>query len=158
MSIERARADLDHLAKKGDDLRAELANVEAEAARIRIYLEYVERYRDEDPSASQLLAAAEHDDGNLLEPESSLTSSQGGRPRGGGISEMAVNAAVEYIRLTQTAQHARDLVEVLEQKGIHIKGANQVSNLSGYLSRSYQLKNDRAFGWSLAEWPDHHAP
>jgi hypothetical protein len=45
-----------------------------------------------------------------------------------------------------------DLVTEIIKRDIEISGSNPISNLSGTLSKSVELVNDRVTGWPLAAW------
>lgn len=132
--IERARADIVKMTGEISRLQAHLTALHQRRDKVRAYIEMAEFYETEESATESV------------------------RPRG-GISGAAVRAAVEAIRERRTAIHTRELLEVLAKQGIQINGSNPVANLSGFLSRSDELRNSRASGWGLAEWgtpPDEH--
>lgn len=138
MSIERARADLDNALADRDSLREQLRAVDERVAKITAFLEMFQVY-------------------SAPPPKPQATAPRGGRPAG-GVSSQAVDLAIAAIRKEGRALHTRDLLPRLAEAGLHIGGANPAANLSGFLSRSDKLKNSRAAGWSLAEWPSDEAP
>lgn len=125
--IERAKADLSKMTTEISRLQMHLAMLQQRREKVSAYVEMAEFYETEDSVAETA------------------------RPRG-GTSGAAVRAAVEAIRTRRVAIHTRELLEMLTKQGLHIGGTNPVANLSGFLSRSDELRNSRANGWGLAEW------
>ena len=76
----------------------------------------------------------------------------------GGTSGAAVNMVIQFLNETGKSHHTRDLIELLKSKGVIIGGKDPVANLSGFLSRSDELRNVRPHGWVLASWDGHRAP
>lgn len=137
MSMARAQLDLKRLETQAVDLRAKLVAIEAQVEKVRAYIEIAKLYADDAPAD------------RLISPEKK---SKGGRPSG-GISTQAVETSLAIIRAARKPLHTRDLIRELAARGVVIGGTNPVTNLSGFLSRSPELKNSRTLGWSLAEWP-----
>lgn len=123
--------------------KIDLAKMGAEIARLRIQLQSLEHRSDKVHAYIEMAEFYELDDGEA----------ESGRPRG-GVSGAAVRASVEAIRERKQHIHTRELLEILAKQGIQVGGSNPVGNLSGFLSRSEELRNSRARGWGLANWEE----
>ena len=141
MSIERARADLDRLDGEAEALRGKLSSIEAQIAKINIFLEMAKLYGAGPLNADVIVQAPKV-----------------GRPVGGGNAGRKVEAAIAAITAARGPIHTRELISKLSAQGIEISGRDPVVNLSSTLSRSEKLKNRRASGWSLKEWPGDFPP
>ena len=141
MAIEQAHADLQRLTTEAERLRSKISDVAAQIAKIRIYLEMAHVYGGD---AASLI------DGDA--------SPKIGRPVGSGSEGRKVDAAVSAITAKGGPISTRELIAILNGHGIEIAGSDPFVNLSSTLSRSNRLKNRRAVGWSLAEWPSDYAP
>lgn len=127
--IDRAKADI---AK----MRSEIGQIENRLEGLRSRLQKAEAYVE--------MSA-------LYESEASFQENTRVRT---GIAAIAVNHAKELITEKWESIHTRDILKSLENIGVQVGGNNPVANLSGFLSRSEDLKNDRAKGWGLSEWGD----
>jgi hypothetical protein len=146
MSLERARADLADLEQAADALRAKLAEVEASAAKVRIYIEMAALYGASPPPAPTASPAG------APNGASRPARSKGGRPRReGGIVDKAQRAAEAFLRTTKQATDIGEIFQALENQGISIGGLHPRSNLSGMLSKSPALQSSKD-GWMLSEW------
>lgn len=127
--IERAKADLNKLNAEISRLHIQVKMTESRRDKVRAYIEMAEFYESEDAAV------------------------ESARPRG-GVSGAAVRASAEAIRERKKHIHTRELLDILARQGIQVGGSNPAANLSGFLSRSDELKNSRSHGWGLAEWGD----
>ncbi len=127
--IERAKSDLAKLKIEISRLRSQIESMESRRDKVSAYIEMADIYESEDGLADGLRAK-------------------------GGISGAAVRGAVDAIRERKAPIHTRELLEILAKQGIHVGGSNPVANLSGFLSRSEELRNSRALGWGLAGWTE----
>lgn len=143
MSVCRAQEDLRRLRQEATDLETKLAEVKSKIEKLSIYIELSKVYGGQT---------------YLSPPVNRSPSPTGGRPKGGGISAAAVESAIAAITKAQSPLHTRKLLEILVAEGLEIGGVNPVANLSGFLSRSLALKNNRTHGWSLSAWPTPFAP
>ena len=125
--IERAKADLARIEADVERVRAQMASLGVRREKVRAYIEMAEFYESNDAEFESARAK-------------------------GGVSGAAVRASVEAIRERGKAIHTRELLEILGKQNIQIGGKEPVANLSGFLSRSDELRNSRAHGWGLAEW------
>lgn len=138
MARERAEADLRRLTQEADVLRTKLADMDAKIEKLKIYLEMARLY-----------------EGTSYAPPAIMMRTSpptGGRPSGVGVTAQAVEISKAAIRERGKPIHTRELLEILAEQNVVIGGANPVANLSGFLSRSHDLKNSRKYGWGLAEW------
>lgn len=127
--IGRAKLDLAKLIAEISRLQMQIKSMEMRRDKVRAYIEMAEIYESEDAAV------------------------EGTRTRG-GVSSTAVRASVEAVRERKKHIHTRELLEILARQGVQIGGNNPAANLSGFLSRSDELKNNRSHGWGLAEWGD----
>jgi hypothetical protein len=134
MSVERAQSDLNRLQSEAHALRERLADIQQKITKVSAYLEMAKLYGD----------------GGVIE---SVTSARASRAQPMGVSYRAVAMCVTAIREARKPLHTRELLEILRQQGLEIGGVNPIANLSGFLSRSSELRNSRTHGWSLKEWP-----
>ncbi|MGF7211591.1 hypothetical protein GGE65_006208 [Skermanella aerolata] len=132
MSIEKAKSDLSKLTMEINRLDVMLSDARQRATKLRHYIEIAQAY----------------------EAESFVSSPAGrlGTPNKSALISSTVKSMLESER---RFIRTRDLVGELMKKGIDVGGSNPVTNLSGFLSRSEDLYNDRTLGWGLAEWKDH---
>ena len=142
MSVERAKSDLEQLELQIALSRQHIAEAEAQAEKIRAYLELAAVYG--------AIPTATH--APLRAFVGSAASRGGPREAGVGISHQATNAVVERLKDLGRPTHTRELLKYVETKGMHIGGKDPVANLSGFLSRSGLLVSSRMNGWSLKEW------
>lgn len=131
MSIEKAKSDLAKLNMEINRLDMILTDARQRATKLRHYIEIAQTYEADQSVSSQA--------GRLGTPNKSATISS--------TVKSMLESERRYIR-------TRDLVVELTKKGIDVGGSNPVTNLSGFLSRSEDLYNDRTLGWGLAEWKD----
>lgn len=143
MSIERASADLTRLEGELRRLRDRVAEMDAQASRLRTYLAVAREYERAEGHPFLSLDARHA----AFAPE---TAPRHGRTA--GISHAAVEGTIELLRAAGKPLHTRDLLTELAARGVVVGGANPVANLSGFLSREKQrLANSRTYGWSLRE-------
>jgi hypothetical protein len=150
MSVERARADLEGLEQTANQLRGKLAEAEAQATKIRIYIEMASVYdvpTGGPPSRSPAKPEASPANGGVT------LRKKGGRPRpeGGGIVERAQKGAAALLNAAAHPIMTRELLRLLVEQGMQIGGNSPSSNLSGMLSRSDLFKSGKD-GWTLAAW------
>lgn len=67
-----------------------------------------------------------------------------------GTAKSAIVDATREILLEKVSVHTRDLVPMLEARGIEIAGQDKNSTVSVILSKSGLFQSSRRFGWSLA--------
>ena len=130
MSMEKATAKLALVEQDLDKARARVRDLEQQAERLRTYIEVATELN----SSPQLKAPV--------------------RPAKITKGEKLVGYCIEIITAREGPVRTRELVAELTKRGIDIGGTNPVTNLSGALSKSPHLINDRVNGWSLAEWEE----
>jgi hypothetical protein len=146
MSIARAEQDLARLQREISRLDAELTAARERATKIAHYIEMAREYQNV-PEGTALI------DGILISKTAPRL-----RAAQGGMSGAAVRETIDILRESGRPVHTRELLPILEQRGIKIGGANPLTNLSGYLSRSDDLIADRSRGWRLKEWEGAELP
>ena len=67
----------------------------------------------------------------------------------GVTTKAAIVDAARDILLRQSSVHTRDLVPLLEQRGIEIAGQNKNNAVSVVLSKSGQFEGSRKHGWTI---------
>ncbi len=134
--VERAKADLNRLQKDLSRARATVLMLETQVSRVEAYIEMAPLY------------------------ESDEAQGEATRARSNGIAATSVRLAVDMIKECGKRIHTRELLRLLQERGVTVGGSNPVANLSGFLSRSEELHNSRAEGWGLAGWidPIEHPP
>lgn len=125
--VERAKSDLLRVTADIERARAQITTLTARREKISAYIEMAELYESDE--SDEAIARVR-----------------------GGVSGAAVRASVDAIRERGKPIHTRELLDLLSKQSIQIGGKEPVANLSGFLSRSDDLKNSRAHGWGLAEW------
>ena len=138
MSISRAEADLATLESRTAHLRADLAEVEAQAEKIRAYIEMAKVYEHGGTIS-----------GNEAAPQTAK-SPHVAREFGGNFGK-AIAAVEDIIIAAGSPVHTRVLIDRLRGMGIEIGGKEPVGNLSSALSRSGKFTNSRTNGWSLRD-------
>lgn len=151
MSVERAKLDLSRLTNEIDCLRSKLADLEAHATKIRIYLELAQVYSGASKRLGPLVPNADQLVGKVAGSTVVHRSAS-------GVTAKATEFAVHFIGERGVPQPTQRLLYALEQAGIQIGGQNPIANLSGFLSRDGRLKNSRRHGWGLRSWPEWTAP
>ena len=128
MSVSRAEADLARLQNEMSRLRAQLAEAEDRAVKVRHYIEMARLYEAGEDAVQATV-----------------------RARGGNAAHIA-SMAREALQEHGEPMSTRSLVDVLTKRGVTLGGGNPVNYLSGVLSRSDDIENDRITGWHLTAW------
>lgn len=128
MSVSRAEADLARLQNEMGRLRAQLADAEERAVKVRHYIEMARLYEAGEDAVQ-------------------VTS----RARGGNAAHIA-SMAREALQEHGEPMATRALVDVLTKRGVLLGSGNPVNYLSGVLSRADDFENDRITGWHLEAW------
>lgn len=139
MSVGKAKSELARVQRDIARLTEQLNQAQALEVKIAHYIEMAQRY---DNDADDALSHRFHRE----------VPSEKGRIAASGTSYDAVQAVVSILRDAGKPIRTRDLLPMLEARGINIGGENPVTNLSGFLSRSPELEANRALGWHLVDW------
>ena len=123
-----------------DRAKADLAKMRADLGRLQVQMEMLSDRMRKVESYIEMASFYETDE----------DAAEAARSRGGGISAIAVRLAVDMLKERGAPMHTREIIKELEAKGVVIGGSNPIANLSGFLSRSEELVNNRAIGWGLA--------
>ena len=134
--VGRAKSDLQKAEIAAQKARETLARAESEVADLQAFLRTYQRYADE-PSADQ-------------SREQSVNPYKATRTSGRG-KEM-VDVAISVIRERGKPVMIGDLLDSVLAAGFTLGGADQKSNLAGYLSRDPRVHSvGRGIGWDLVE-------
>lgn len=134
--IARARGDLQRAESAAQRAREALAKAEAEAADLQAFIRTYQRYVSE-PSPS---TAREHGV-NARQPA-----------KAGSRARELVDAAIDAIKAAGKPLPISDLLYAVMAAGHTVGGADQKSNLAGYLSRDPRIvSRGRAIGWDIEE-------
>lgn len=144
MATTKAEADLAAVKAEIQRLERALEAARHRATKIEHYIEMARVYGGG-------LYPCDSPPGDELETTASSAVPQSQRHRS-GKGNAVVNTVIEILRQAGDFMRTRDILVKLSQQGVAIGGGNQVTNLSGYLSRSELLENDRSLGWALKEW------
>ena len=132
MSIENARADLSRLEHDIERMHAKLAEMEAQAARVRIYMELAAKYDGGDATPSI-----------IRNTTGALNAS---RHRIGGRQDRIISTAADLIGALGVHMRTTELREELAKRDLVVTSD---ANLASVLSRSQKFKSNRKLGWSL---------
>jgi hypothetical protein len=81
------------------------------------------------------------------------------RKRPYGHGKAAIRVAVELLKASGRPMHTGLLLDELRKRGIVVEGPAPHQRLSNWLAKARDVvKNDRATGWHLKEWPDPPPP
>ncbi|HYF08513.1 MAG TPA: hypothetical protein VD970_12890 [Acetobacteraceae bacterium] len=132
MDVGKAEADLRQVRSQIQRLEGQLAEARDRELKIRHFLEMASLYSG----------------GGQQQP------SEPSANRRGGASGEAVRSVIAALREAGRPMTTKELLRHLDEAGLSLRSApgREVVNLSAYLSRAPELKNDRVLGWSLAEW------
>lgn len=136
MGLAKAKSDLEAVRREIAQLEAKLRNAKDREVKISHYIEMSELYGGE--RATDSLGS---ETSQRQRRTSSATSN---------VND-AVTACINYLREVKHPVKTKDLLKMLQDRGIDVGGQNPVTNLSAMLSRSEGLQADRTVGWSLCE-------
>lgn len=133
--VARARGDLNRAQRDASSARDKLARAESEISDLEAFLRKLDHYSSPAVTGS-----------------TSRTFEHGPRrtrQRVGGKSKALVNVAIDIIRDAGTRVPIVDLFDGILARGLDIGGADEKSNLAGYLSRDPRVDYERNVGWGI---------
>lgn len=136
MGLAKAKSDLEAVRREIAQLEAKLRNAKDREIKISHYIEMFELY-----SGERATDSVGSETSQRQRRTSSVTSN---------VND-AVTACINYLREVKHPVKTKDLLTMLQDRGIEVGGQNPVTNLSAMLSRSEGLQADRSVGWSLCE-------
>lgn len=138
--VARATADLQRAEAAASRAREALARAEAEVADLSAFLRTLERYAAPVTRAEGMRGALEHG--------KNTARSFGNSSRG----TQMVDVAISVIREAGKPVPIGDLLDAVLAAGFTLGGADQKSNLAGYLSRDPRVASrGRNVGWDIIE-------
>ncbi|HEX8667209.1 MAG TPA: hypothetical protein VF727_02425 [Allosphingosinicella sp.] len=139
--VARATADLQRALASVERARETLIKAEAEAADLQGFLRTLERYVGPTAANGTERNAREHG-----------KNFGGDLPKPGTRARALGDAAVEAIKAAGRPLPIGDLLDVVLAAGFTLGGADQKSNLAGYLSRDPRVVSlGRNVGWTIVE-------
>ena len=135
--VARAQADLQQALNRASKAKAQLDDAEREASDLHAFLRTLQRY-----------TAPVTD--SVRREHVSNTISSAAKPGARGIE--LVDTCIEAIRHVGRPMKIGELLDVVLNAGMVIGGADQKSNLAGYLSRDPRVHSlGRSVGWDTVE-------
>jgi hypothetical protein len=136
--LEKAKADLAAVVQQIRDLAAKQKKLEA----------FISIYDEPAPQSTLVLGDAPPSSEDRIARALDLAR----RERDEALNQTAkariTNAVADILRDGE-ARHTRELLSILESRGIHIGSADKVIGLSSLLSKDDRFVANRTFGWSL---------
>lgn len=142
MGIHKAKADLEAVRREISRLEMQLRAAKDRETKIAHYIEMAALYDSEGTDASDAGHNGTHLD-IVADTRRTIL---------GGVSGEALSICLIHLRETGKPARTRDLLDIVEQKGIQLGGRNPAANLSSLLSRETTVYSDRIRGWCLREW------
>lgn len=145
--FERATADLQQAEAEAGTVRARLAELQSEISDLQAFVRTFNRYATLilPPPVDQGRA----DSHSRIEHAENTSKSV---LREGTIGRTLVDTVIAYIRARGEPQPIGSLLDWVLSQNLTVGGADQRSNLAGYLSRDPRLKSlGRSVGWTVVD-------
>lgn len=144
MSIQRAERELVKLRREIAHLETQIVTKRERALKLEHYMEMEREFAAAEPAAKDTAARK--------------TESRRPPPTRGKWSRI-IQECASVLRERGAPASARELVSLLENRGVHINAKFPDRALAQYLSRASEVVGDRrrgnvGQGWSLSEWAD----